>query len=63
MDIIIKVYEQTSAEVLVQVKINLKNKSYKAKYPKMPKGYFHSFLNEFDTCFSEQHNEIYNQLT
>ena len=55
-------YEGTSAEKSILVKVDLESETYKAKFPKMPKGYFYSFLNDFGNYFAEQHTEIYKKL-
>ena len=63
MELIVKMYEGTSTEVDVNVKVDLSTKTYKTKYPKMPIGFFHSFLNDFGSYFQEQHPEVYSQLS
>lgn len=62
MNIEVKMYQGTDSEETIKVKVDLENQTYKPKFPKMPKGYFHSFLNDFGNYFEEQHPEIYSKL-
>ena len=59
----VKMYEGTTTEMIIKVNVDFSTNTYKAKYPKMPKGFFHSFLNDFGSYFQEQHPEIYSQLS